>query len=330
MNCYKHNKLIYCLIPFILSCNNENSISSAIKISAWGADVSSTKNVLETGLFEGEEYQYVVSSYPVISDAINNNSNIKIYENITEIFSSKYNVNGFPQAGLFINSELENNIDNDNLIKSFLSLFDNTVNSLISGNDDIAEYMNKYSSDINKQKNYFGFNINLLKEVIKGNKMSFISIESNPNTDEFNKFNDIFEYSFNSDILSKYYLNKYSETNNDYSKLKISVPYGAPAASMLPLTYINDELNTNLDFTTPNNIKASLLSGNKDFLIFDSTTGMNINNSKYKLVRMLTYGNLYLVSTGKDKNSTLDSEDKIFAYGENLITGKVTKAVYER
>ena len=99
MNCYKHNKLIYCLIPFILSCNNENSISSAIKISAWGADVSSTKNVLETGLFEGEEYQYVVSSYPVISDAINNNSNIKIYENITEIFSSKYNVNGFPQAG---------------------------------------------------------------------------------------------------------------------------------------------------------------------------------------------------------------------------------------
>ena len=330
MSYSKSNKLILILVTFITSCNSEKSISNSIKISAWGVDVSSTKNVLETGLFEGEKYQYVVSSYPVISAAKNSNSKIEIYENITSKFASKHNVKGFPQAGLFINTELENNTEKEPLIKSFLTTFDNTVKNIVEEKSDVIEYMTKYSTDLNKQTSYFGFNSNLFKSVINGNKLSFINLNNNPNIDEFNIFNEIFDYSINSDKLSKYYLNQYNEDKTDYSDLKISVPYGGPSASVLPFIFNDDNLNKDIEFTTPVNIRSSLTSGNKDFVIFDSTTGINISDNKYKLVRMVTYGNLYLVSTGNDENYMLDSNDKIFAYGENLITGKVTKDIYEK
>lgn len=329
MNFSKFNKFICFLLPSIISCNDEANLSLQIKISAWGADVSSTKNVLETGLFEGDSYQYVVSSYPVITAVKNSNPNIEIYENITTKFATKYSVKGFPQAGLFINSELENNSDNEDLITSFLTLFDNTINSLVDEKLDVINYMNSYSTNLSDQNTYFGFNSNVLKSVIEGNKLNFINNTNNPSWEELKKFKDIFNYDFSEEKLSKYYLKSFNNNVSDLSNLKISVPYGAPAASVLPLTYINDSINKNVDFTTPINIRSSLLSGNKDFVIFDATTGINIT-SKYKLVRMVTYGNLYLVSTGNDENKKLDTSDKIFGYGEDLIVGKVTKEVYEK
>lgn len=325
----KSYKLISVLLfsSTLLSCTNSTNI---VKISAWGNDVSSTLTVLESGLFNGEKYDYVASSYPVISSAMQNNSKLSIFEDIANKFSSKYDVNGFPQAGLFINKKLEDNTGIKDEISSFLSMFDSSVEKLLNEDKSFVDIMNKYSTDLGKQTDYFGFNSKLLNNMLQGNKMAFISNKNNPSLEELNKVGEILEFTLKKESISSYYLSDSTYKESDYSKYKISVPFGAPAASLLPFIFdYNDTLNNNILFTTLLNIRTTLLSGNQDFVIFDSLTGMNISDN-YKLVRLLTYGNLHLISLGNDSNNSVDSEDKIYAYGQELIPGKVVKSVYEK
>ena len=325
MKSYSLNSILF--LTLLLSCSNP---SKYLKISAWGSDVSATKNVLETGLYNGEKYDYVISSFPIIFSSMKNNSNLKLYENITDRFSVKYNVNGFPQAGLFINAELEKDTSKEDKVKSFISHFDLHLDKLLSKDNSFTDIMNKYSTNLVEQTYFFGFNSSILNNMLDGNKMAFISNKNNPSIEEFGKVSSILDFTFTQEKLSKYYLDSFNVNDNDFYSFSISAPVGAPAASLLSLVYTNnDELNNNLSFTTPINIRSSIISGNKDFVIFDSTTGMNLSD-KYKLVRMITYGNLHLISTGNDENNQLDYDDKIFGYGEELIPGKVSKKVYEK
>ena len=187
MNCLNKHFVLFLTLNnlLLISCNNQNN--NAFKIYAFGADVASTKSVLETTLYEGIKYEYVISSYPVINRAKTKNTNIKVIEDIKKKYNEKYNFNGFPQAGLFINTKIENDDNYDLKIKKFLNVFDNRINLLI--NNDISNYdiINDYSSDFNEQTKYFGFNSNDLNEVLNDNKLSFIYVSNNPDINELLK-----------------------------------------------------------------------------------------------------------------------------------------------
>ena len=78
-------------------------------------------------------------------------------------------------------------------------------------------------------------------------------------------------------------------------------------------------------------MKEFAVTKNSDFIVFDSVNGVKLskaNQNAYKLVRMVTFGNLYIVSTGNDEDNTLSNDDYIVSYGENLVPDLAFKAVY--
>lgn len=103
----------------------------------------------------------------------------------------------------------------------------------------------------------------------------------------------------------------------------IICPQGAPAASLV--RYADDD---SVSFGQPADVQAALKAATKDFVVFDSVNGLKLGGNNYKLVRMVTFGNLYVMSTGNDRDGVMDNDDFIYSYGENLVPDKAFKAVY--
>ena len=102
--------------------------------------------------------------------------------------------------------------------------------------------------------------------------------------------------------------------------------YSAPSAIFA--THLNSE---KLNITSPDNVKNSFVKKDSDIVIFDAVNGYNLskaNNYSYKLLSMVTYGNLFLVKNRKSENYSLDENKKIFSFGEGLIPDLVFKKLY--
>ena len=78
---------------------------------------------------------------------------------------------------------------------------------------------------------------------------------------------------------------------------------------------------------------TTFVNKNADFVIFDAVNGVKqskLNNNSYKLVRMVTFGNLYIVATGNDEDQKISDEDMIVSYGEGLVPDLAFKAVFKK
>ncbi len=317
---------IILLLPLLVSCGENSSVVNRnITVDAYVSAVSNTAPVMIAGTYNGENVDYVVSSYPVIYNASKQNNSLSVYSNVAEEFGNLYGTNGFPQAGLFIRSDLENDSSEASNISDFLATFDSDVNDIISGAENAASLMDSYSTDSEVQSTRFGFNNTTLKACQEDNLLSFISAENNPSVDGFAKFESL-GYSVTSDQLSSYYptnssVSASSSSSYDYS---ITCPAGAPAAAFARYAS-NDSLTIASDTSL---VRAAFTTAESDFIVFDSSNGLKLAGDNYKLVRMVTFGNLYVVSTGNDEDGVLDDDDYVLSYGENLIPDLAFKAVY--
>lgn len=114
-----------------------------------------------------------------------------------------------------------------------------------------------------------------------------------------------------------------SETPKDTSSIRIISPTGAPTLALYNKV---NQLTTN---STPTNVAAQLLADNYDVVVFDFYNGLKsqkANNGHYKLARILTAGNLYLV--GINHNSEPSSGHKIVSFGEGLLPDLAFKELY--
>lgn len=116
--------------------------------------------------------------------------------------------------------------------------------------------------------------------------------------------------------------------NSNNANLSIISPSGAPALALYSFA-INQQLSTN---TVPSNVLAQLQSNNYDAVVFDFYNGLKSlknNNGHYKLAKMLTGGNLYLVGINKDEEHKYPNKgDKVISFGENLIPDLVFKNLF--
>ena len=51
-------------------------------------------------------------------------------------------------------------------------------------------------------------------------------------------------------------------------------------------------------------------------------------HANYKIAATITFGNFYIVATGKDDDGVLNENDKVLIFQENDVPGKVFKATY--
>ena len=136
----------------------------------------------------------------------------------------------------------------------------------------------------------------------------------------------LFDVHIDENIFSSNYSKEVEIKQNKNLDYKVTVPSGAPSAIFA--THLNSE---NLNITSPDNVKNSFVKKDSDIVIFDAVNGYNLskaNNYSYKLLSMVTYGNLFLVKNRKSENYSLDENKKIFSFGEGLIPDLVFKKLY--
>lgn len=334
--------LLLLLAPVMLSACASNSSTSpiieskAIEIDHYVADVASTAPFMVAGVDGENKVDYVVSSYPVIF-AANNNANKKtelsIYANVADKFSKKFSTEGFPQAGLFIKTELYNQyVSGDEAtvknVNEFLGAYDAAALDLVEGGTEAVANITKYSSDTTEQSARFGFAAGVIKSVQKKNGLAFLEHSKNPDAEELKKFSSPLSISITeSDLASSLYdPTKKFNTVAESLNFNVTCPKGAPAAAFA--AFAADE---KLNLTTPDNVKGAFSTKTSDFIVFDAVNGVKLskaNDNAYKLVRMVTFGNLYIVATGNDEDDIMTNDDYIVSYGEGLVPDLAFKAVY--
>lgn len=113
--------------------------------------------------------------------------------------------------------------------------------------------------------------------------------------------------------------------SNIENYMKVISPAGAPAIAFYDQA-LSNTFETN---STTSNVLAQLSNDDYGMVVFDFYNGLKSikkNNSPYKLAKIITGGNLYLVGIDTDKEPTKDS--KIVSFGENLIPDLAFKHIY--
>ncbi len=118
--------------------------------------------------------------------------------------------------------------------------------------------------------------------------------------------------------------NNKSTSEVDNYQPTIMTPSGAPA-----ICFYDQGNNNKFSAEEATNVKAELLKNDTDLVVFDFYNGLKLikaNNAKYKLARILTGGNLYLV--GINKTTLPSDDDYIVSFGEGLLPDIAYKEIY--
>ena len=114
---------------------------------------------------------------------------------------------------------------------------------------------------------------------------------------------------------------------DSHEKLSILVPTGAPSVAFA--SFLN-ESNFKVN-DKPNNIVAQMVNENADIVVLPTNLGVQQINKglKYKLAATITFGNLFICSTGLDDDGVMDNDDYIVSFQENAVPDKIFKSVYD-
>lgn len=109
--------------------------------------------------------------------------------------------------------------------------------------------------------------------------------------------------------------------------LTIITPTGAPSLAFY--NYVKDtNFETNNDAS---NIVPMMVKGQKDIVVLPTNVGVNaIVNKKvdYKIAATITFGNLFVASTGNDDNDQLDKDDYIVLFQQGSVPDLVFHGIF--
>ena len=125
--------------------------------------------------------------------------------------------------------------------------------------------------------------------------------------------------------------NNNNNNENDYVlDLSIAAPAGAPSACLYK--YINDsEHITIVDTKNAGDLVNVHMSQNKDVVIMPTNAGVQAIKNKnvpYKLAANITFGNLFIASTGHDTDGVMNGDDYVAVIQQNNFPDVLFKYVY--
>ena len=112
-----------------------------------------------------------------------------------------------------------------------------------------------------------------------------------------------------------------------YKDLRFVVPTGAPAIAMSAFA----EIKGFETVTDPSTIVPMMATEQIDVAVLPTNVGVTAINAKkvpYKLLCTITFGNLYVASTGKDDNGVMDADDYIVSFQQGAVPDKIFHYVY--
>ena len=112
----------------------------------------------------------------------------------------------------------------------------------------------------------------------------------------------------------------------DPNQLNVLCPTGAPAVA-----FTSNLANPNLKFFSEASDIIALMSNDEaDVAVLPTNAGVQQINKglKYKLAATITFGNLFVASTGLDDDGVMDESDYIVSFQQGNVPDKIFKSVY--
>ena len=110
-------------------------------------------------------------------------------------------------------------------------------------------------------------------------------------------------------------------------ELKVAAPAGSPAVALF--AHISE---STVEINAAENVQSYMTdTADKDIVILPTNYGVNMIANKgvgFKLAATVTFGNFFLLSTGKDSDGVLSEGDKVIAFQQNGVAGKLFNYVY--
>lgn len=263
------------------------------------------------------ELDYIFTAEPVVSA-----TNSTVFKNVQEDFALKAEGKRIMQAAVFVNK---------NVSTSVASKFLANLQSNIQAGKDNPDLIKTSIEELGTpaaQQTKFGIPGAMAKKVMVHNGFSLGFDYAKDTSSEISSFVKILNPSIG-DLEDKYIFqtSTYEETE-DISSLKILSPTGAPSIALY--NYATSE-----NFVTSNNPQTGVMSqfdnDNYDIIIAPSHGGLNKvvkQNANYQIAATITFGNLYIVSTGRDEDATLNEGDKVLYFQPNDLPGKIFSYLY--
>jgi|GEM_PF-2651405 hypothetical protein len=113
------------------------------------------------------------------------------------------------------------------------------------------------------------------------------------------------------------------------SEISVVSPEGAPSYALG--NYYHDHPSRVTVGAPATIVRPAIFNGTADVVIFDAANTAKLMKggkvTDYNFARLLTGGNIYLVKTGNDEDSTVDADDSVVSFGTGSIFTSVFKAV---
>ncbi len=112
-----------------------------------------------------------------------------------------------------------------------------------------------------------------------------------------------------------------------YKNLRFVVPTGAPAIAMSAFA----EVKGFETVTDPSTIVPLMAAEQVDVAVLPTNVGVtaiNVKKVPYKLLCTITFGNLYVASTGKDEDGVMSADDYIVSFQQGAVPDKIFHYVY--
>ena len=109
--------------------------------------------------------------------------------------------------------------------------------------------------------------------------------------------------------------------------LSIMTPTGAPAVVFS--AFISDSKYE--PSSNPQTIIAQMVQENVDLAVLPTNAGIQqivVKGLNYKIASTITFGNLFIVSSGTDDDGVMDASDEVYLFGKGSVPHKIFQFVY--
>ena len=261
---------------------------------------------------------YVLIAEPALTGVIKTTSTVKQYMDLQQEYKIKSENKILTQASVFVKSSLSDEIVHGGIENKLKS----SIESMLVNPDSIASYLNK----VDDPEVTFGVKPALAIEVTKNsNKMGIGYKPGHQIKNDLNEFLSIFSVQALTD--DNIVQNTGDVADIEKNDLKIVVPTGAPAVAM---SAFSDLAGFEI-VTDPSTIVPMMATQSVDVAVVPTNVGATAIMKKgvqYKLLGTITFGNLYIASTGNDDDGVMDEDDYIVSFQQGAVPDKIFHYVF--
>ena len=261
---------------------------------------------------------YVLLAEPALTSVLKTTPNANVYLDLQAEYLKKSENKILTQASVFVKSSLSSEVVHgviENKLKA-------SINEMLTNPASVATYMNK----VDEPETVFAVKPNIAVEVTQnGNGMGIGYKPAHEIKDDLNEFLSIFNVPQVDDdnIIQDAGTVEDGEDNS----LKFLVPTGAPSIAMAAFS----DLPNFETVTEPSTIVPIMANQNVDVAVLPTNVGvtaMKVKNVQYKLLGTITFGNLYIASTGHDDDGVMDEDDYIVSFQQGAVPDKLFHYVF--